>query len=63
MQFSTNRRVLADKILSVAGNISYCCITGPPGKPKGPIELLDVQKDSVLISWKPPEDTGGKPLT
>jgi len=41
----------------------FCCAAGPPGKPKGPIEVLDVQKDSVLISWKPPEDDGGKPLT
>ena len=44
-------------------HIRQRCVTGPPGKPKGPIEVLDVQKDSVLISWKPPEDDGGKPLT
>ena len=43
--------------------IGHWCVTGPPGKPKGPVEVLDVQKDSVLISWKPPEDDGGKPLT
>jgi len=44
-------------------DVRHRCIAGPPGKPKGPIEVLDVQKDSVLISWKPPEDDGGKPIT
>lgn len=36
---------------------------GPPGRPKGPLEVLDVQKDSVTIAWKPPEDNGGRPIT
>jgi len=45
--------------------IGRWCIAfaGPPEKPNGKIEVLDVQKDSVLIAWKPPGDTGGKPLT
>ena len=40
-----------------------CVRTGPPGKPKGPIDVLDVQKDSVQIAWSPPDDDGGKPIT
>jgi len=55
--------LVTDQIFRVEIDSTRCYITGPPGKPKGPIEVLDVQKDSVLISWKPPEDTGGKPLT
>lgn len=45
----------------------YCTLgphcTGPPGRPKGPVEVLDVQKDSAKISWNPPDDDGGKPIT
>jgi len=43
-----------------------CCVEnvclGPPSKPKGPLEVLDVQKDSATIAWKKPEDDGGKPI-
>lgn len=38
-------------------------VIGAPGMPRGPIVVKDVQKDSILISWKPPEDDGGKPIT
>jgi len=37
-------------------------VLGPPGRPKGPLGVSDVQKDSAKISWKPPEDNGGKPI-
>lgn len=40
-----------------------CCLTGPPDIPTGPLEAVDVQKDSVTLAWKPPKDDGGKPLT
>lgn len=51
------------QLIATENGICFWYVAGPPGKPKGPIEVLDVQKDNVLISWKPPEDTGGKPLT
>jgi len=38
-------------------------VLGPPGRPEGPLEVVDVQKDSVTIAWEPPKDDGGKPLT
>lgn len=34
-----------------------------PGKCQGPIEVTDVQRDSISIKWKEPEDNGGSPLT
>lgn len=34
-----------------------------PGKCKGPIEVTDVQRNSISIKWKEPEDDGGSPIT
>ncbi|RUS90387.1 hypothetical protein EGW08_001882, partial [Elysia chlorotica] len=34
-----------------------------PSEPTGPLTVEDVRKDSVLLSWKPPADDGGSPLT
>lgn len=34
-----------------------------PSKPKGPITTSDVSKDSITLSWEPPETDGGSPLT
>jgi hypothetical protein len=45
-----------------SGNFNITVLS-PPGRPKGPLDILDVQKDSVLIGWNPPDDDGGKPLT
>jgi titin len=36
---------------------------GPPGPPTGPLRTVDVDKTSVTLSWKPPKDDGGSPLT
>ena len=36
---------------------------GPPGRPKGPLDVEDVKKDSCLLKWKPPEDDGGNEIT
>ena len=36
---------------------------GPPGPPTGPLRTVDVEKTSVTLSWKPPKDDGGSPLT
>ncbi|KAH8269759.1 hypothetical protein KR018_000421 [Drosophila ironensis] len=38
-------------------------ILAPPGKPRGPLEVKDVTKDSCKLKWKKPEDDGGKPIT
>lgn len=34
-----------------------------PSKPIGPIEVTDVQRDSISIKWKAPKDDGGSPIT
>lgn len=34
-----------------------------PSKPTGPIEILDVQRDSITVQWNPPKHDGGSPLT
>ncbi|CAH1802732.1 unnamed protein product [Owenia fusiformis] len=35
----------------------------PPSMPRGPLKVVDVQKDSVKLSWTPPEADGGAPVT
>ena len=34
-----------------------------PGPPEGPLNFDEVDKDHVKLSWKPPKDDGGSPLT
>lgn len=34
-----------------------------PDKPVGPIVIESILKNSVVISWKPPEDDGGAMIT
>ncbi|KAK7065507.1 Immunoglobulin like [Halocaridina rubra] len=34
-----------------------------PGPPEGPMVYEEVQANNVIISWKPPKDDGGSPIT
>lgn len=34
-----------------------------PGAPEGPLVYEEVQANSVVMSWKPPTDDGGSPIT
>uniref|UniRef100_A0A4W5MMJ7 Immunoglobulin like and fibronectin type III domain containing 1, tandem duplicate 2 n=1 Tax=Hucho hucho TaxID=62062 RepID=A0A4W5MMJ7_9TELE len=34
-----------------------------PGAPIGPINILEVTPDHMVINWRPPKDDGGTPLT
>lgn len=34
-----------------------------PGAPEGPLVYEEVQANSVVMSWKPPKDDGGSPIT
>lgn len=35
----------------------------PPSQPRGPLKILYVNNDSVVLSWNAPEDDGGAELT
>ena len=38
-------------------------ITEKPSRPRGPLKATDIQKTSLTVQWKNPEDDGGSPLT
>lgn len=38
-------------------------IVDVPEKPVGPIKIFDITKDSVTLTWKPPGNDGGAPIT
>ena len=38
-------------------------VLGAPSRPRGPLEVTDVYKDKATVSWNPPDDDGGKPIT
>ena len=44
-----------------AQTISYSSVK--PSAPVGPVEFSDIQKTSVVITWKPSENDGGSPIT
>jgi titin len=44
-------------------NIFYLFITGLPTKPTGPMDVSELTKTSAKLSWKPPSNDGGSPLT
>ena len=37
-------------------------VLGAPGRPKGPLKVSDVTKNSAKVAWQKPEDDGGKPI-
>ena len=38
-------------------------LTEVPDRPEGPVQLSNITKDSVTLSWQPPTKDGGTPLT
>lgn len=38
-------------------------VLGAPGRPKGPLEVTDVTKDSAKLKWQKPEDDGGQEIS
>ncbi len=41
----------------------WVLITDKPCKPEGPLEVLEVYGDRCRLTWKPPVDDGGLPIT
>lgn len=37
-------------------------ILGVPSAPTGPLDIIDVQRTSITIKWKPPKNDGGSPI-
>ena len=48
--------------ISLYNSSNFLFVEGVPSKPNGPIEILDIQRDSATIQWKPPTHDGGSPL-
>ena len=38
-------------------------VTNKPAQPQGPLEVSDIKADGCTLSWKPPKDDGGSPIT
>ena len=42
--------------------ILFCCV-GPPERPKGPLDVMDIYCDRCALMWDVPEEDGGAPVT
>ncbi|KAH9498302.1 hypothetical protein Btru_006487 [Bulinus truncatus] len=51
------------KPVETDSTITTCRPVEPPGAPRGPLKAETVGKDSIKISWQPPLDDGGSPIT
>ena len=38
-------------------------LSDKPGPPTGPLGTLDVTKTTITLTWGPPEDNGGAPIS
>lgn len=47
-------------INSISTNV-FC--VGKPGSPEGPLNITDISADSCKLSWNPPKNSGGAPVT
>ncbi|UYV65935.1 unc-22 [Cordylochernes scorpioides] len=54
------------KLANREGSDSASCritVVDVPGIPQGPLEVSDVTPDTCSLSWRPPQDDGGSPIT
>uniref|UniRef100_A0A5K3EN24 non-specific serine/threonine protein kinase n=1 Tax=Mesocestoides corti TaxID=53468 RepID=A0A5K3EN24_MESCO len=56
-------QVLLKNELGQATSSCKVTVIDVPDMPKGPLEATDVKADEISLSWKPPEDNGGEPVT
>lgn len=40
----------------------FFLLLGVPSSPVGPLEVSDIQRNSVTLKWQPPESDGGSPI-
>lgn len=38
-------------------------LVGPPGRPEGPLEVMDIYADRCALMWDKPKEDGGSPIT
>lgn len=43
-------------------SVYYYLSKAKPGKPEGPLEVIDIHKESCKLKWKKPKDDGGEPI-
>lgn len=54
------------RLINPEGSDSCSCrvhVVDKPGPPQGPLEAYDVTPETCTLSWKPPLDDGGSPIT
>jgi hypothetical protein len=39
------------------------CLSDKPLPPQGPLDVSDITPETCSLSWKPPTDDGGSPIT
>jgi hypothetical protein len=55
-----NLCVITSSILSV---MELNCLADKPLPPQGPLDVSDITPETCSLSWKPPLDDGGSPIT
>lgn len=50
---------------SIGSDQASCRVTvvDRPSAPVGPLDISDITPDTCSLSWKPPQDDGGSPIT
>lgn len=43
--------------------VYFFILSEKPSPPEAPIEVTEVKRDNVTLSWKPSKDDGGSPIT
>lgn len=43
--------------------LTQVLVVDRPSPPQGPMEATDITPDTCTLSWKPPLDDGGSPIT
>ena len=55
--------VLAENSVGSKRAIFHIVVMEKPSKPQGPVQISDVNAESITIAWEPPLEDGGNPIT